>query len=195
MILLRTYAYVSWPRPSKTIFYPTIPTSKALSLDLFCKPELEPFHRNIPFCLIQIEFTPFCLSQLARTKKEEWRQFQGAQCNESALVAVNGSKECANPDRIGDRCIMLLLNGEKCAAQVWRRVAVRSACGYGVAEDLPAVLLCTVGGIEGASVFKMSQAGEEVGDSNGSDGFVQRRGGWIPLSRSERASVRLWQAV
>lgn len=93
---------------------------------------------------VEVELVPLGLSQLAGTHEDERCKAQSALRHEVSLVAVERTEELPDTLRIDDRGVMLRLGRRQCTTKVSGRIAVGSARGDCITEDLAAAMLHTV---------------------------------------------------
>jgi hypothetical protein len=52
--------------------------------------------RDTPLSMLKIKFSPFSLTKLARSDKDQWRKLQSCFCQRHSVVIIDGSEQCAN---------------------------------------------------------------------------------------------------
>jgi hypothetical protein len=93
--------------------------------------------RNAPFFCHKVKFRPFGGAEFSRSDKDKRGQPQGASNREIAFITIKGIEQGAYFLGIGDGGPVLDLSGTQSSAQVRRDIVSGSACGDGIAKNLP----------------------------------------------------------
>ena len=134
-------------------------------------PHFHALRRDTPDVVLKVELLPFSATDFGCPAKGKGHNLQGAPDDQRSLIVVDGVHQ---PSHLLRRCqggAMFFDMGHESAAQIRRRVTVRTAGGNGIAHDAGTVIFERVRCAYDASCLNFPQQGQKFRGGYGIDRF------------------------